>query len=578
MSGSGPLNDALLTGVAKVLGLRSAASLGELRPSTLWNLTQRELLEAARVLGLARVSRLNKEALLARVWEALAERGVLPANGAGEHHPAPAPTAAEANAEEADDHETGETPPEAAHKFEVGEREKVDLSVLREETQKNIPWGYGRDRVTALPVDPDRLCVYWEVTDDSMNRARAGLGPAGKDAWLSLRVYDVSDRIFDGTNAHSYFDHKVERGDRQWFFHVGKPSSQAIAEIGLKSNEGYFVKVARSSRIEFPRREPVPWSEPEWMTVQVGSGEVQPAQGPPPGPGPGPGPGGWHGGGGGGGEWGGGDFGTEAAGVRRRIWEERVPLEGGGYEERYVWEEVGATELMPEVHESWSWEGDTVITSWSAGPFTYPVEAPPLTRETYTGPTRVYRAGTKTHVVWGPWQVVIRGLGATSEHRVVARWEIYRSWTTSGWRESARLEGAGPIGSSEGLGGASERWGRTGSELRLRGASERFFVGASELRLGGASEKSFLGASQWTARGASERRLSGGSELRLGGASETRLGGASELRYGGASEQRLGGASEQRLRGASERLGGGSEQRVHDPGSPWPSLEDEARK
>ena len=240
MSGSGPLNDALLTGVAKVLGLRNAASLGELRPSTLWNLTQRELLEAARVLGLARVSRLNKEALLARVWEALADQGVLPSNGAGEHPPAPAEPAGESNQAEADEQEPGETPPEDAHKFEVGEQQKPDLAALRDEAQKHIPWGYGRDRVTALPVDPDRMCVYWEVTDDSMARARTGLGPAGKDAWLALRIYDVSDRIFDGTNAHSYFDHNLDRSDRQWFFHIGKPSSQAIAEIGLKSSEGYF--------------------------------------------------------------------------------------------------------------------------------------------------------------------------------------------------------------------------------------------------------------------------------------------------------------------------------------------------
>ena len=60
-----------------------------------------------------------------------------------------------------------------------------------------------------MPVDPDRLCVYWEVTDDGIARARAGLGAGGPGAWLALRVYDVTGRIFDGTNAHSYFDHNA---------------------------------------------------------------------------------------------------------------------------------------------------------------------------------------------------------------------------------------------------------------------------------------------------------------------------------------------------------------------------------
>src|SRR5688572_13999859 len=83
MSGSAVANEALLGGVAKVLGLPDAAALGELRPSTLWNRTQRELLEAARLLGIAKVSRLNKEALLARVWEALESAGAFTGDGEG---------------------------------------------------------------------------------------------------------------------------------------------------------------------------------------------------------------------------------------------------------------------------------------------------------------------------------------------------------------------------------------------------------------------------------------------------------------------------------------------------------------
>src|SRR5690242_16150392 len=63
---------------------------------------------------------------------------------------------------------------------------------------EHIPWGYGQDRVTAMAVDPDRLYAYWEVTDPAIERARRGLGHGGKDAWLCLRIYDISGRIFDG--------------------------------------------------------------------------------------------------------------------------------------------------------------------------------------------------------------------------------------------------------------------------------------------------------------------------------------------------------------------------------------------
>src|SRR3954466_4524812 len=158
MSGSAVANEALLAGVAKVLGLPSSAALGELRPSTLWNRTQRELLEAARLLGVAKVSRLNKEALLARVWEALDQAGAFGATGAaapGEHTSNGTPRSEEpplagvaASLEAATlrvEEDPDETPPAAAHKFEVGGRVPVDLAKLRAEAEAHIPWSYDRD-------------------------------------------------------------------------------------------------------------------------------------------------------------------------------------------------------------------------------------------------------------------------------------------------------------------------------------------------------------------------------------------------------------------------------------------------
>ena len=167
-------------------------------------------------------------------------------------------------------------PPAEAPRVARPEPTKFDLGQVRdaELPREHIPWGYGHDRVTAMPVDPDRLYVYWEVTDGAMMNARRGLGTAGEDAWLSLRVYDVTGRIFDGTNAHAYFDHRVERHDRQWFLPIGKPGSAVCVEIGMKSSEGYFVRIARSARVDFPRAAPAPAGEIEWMSVRATTGEI----------------------------------------------------------------------------------------------------------------------------------------------------------------------------------------------------------------------------------------------------------------------------------------------------------------
>jgi hypothetical protein len=435
--------------------------------------------------------------------------------------------------------------------------QKFDLGDKQGATPQYIPWGYDQDRVTAMAVDPEGLFVYWEVTDAAIERARAGLGPGGPSAWLNLRVYDVTDRIFDGTNAHSYFDHKLERGDRQWFFHIGKPTSTTTVELGMKSLEGHFVKIARSSRIDFPRREPAPWQEPEWLTVHSANGPV-------------------------GSPFRAGAAEHEAGGAEEPPYA-TAGDEGGLYfeherghhelvhriiaqmiEHRWDWERVFSYEWASAL-TSLQWEGPIIRTSWEAGPFTFPVEVPGLTEQRFEGRSVVYSQHGTTHIIYGPWQVVIRGIGAHAERKVLGLWEIYRSWVSSaGMTIRNETWRATMPGGSEVVMGASERRFVGASEVRLRGGSELFQVGASELRLAGASETLFAGASEWRLRGASELAYAGASEWRARGASERMMAGASEWRAAGASELRLGGASERVALGASERLGA-AEPRLETP-------------
>jgi hypothetical protein len=467
--------------IAGMLGLSAGegSELGSIAPSALLRYTRRTLLEAARLLGLTGIHRLTKEALVERFHEALQAL-------------APAATAP-----------PRETPP----KFDLGRAPEAAVE------QANIPWGYGQDRVTAMVVDPERLFVYWEVTDEAIARARPELGAGGATAALSLRVYDVSGRIFDGTNAHDYFDHAIARGDRQWFFSIGKPSSTAVVELGLKSDEGYFVRIARSGRADFPRREPVGPGGVEWLTVRTAVGAVdEPRAGAPAATSP-------------------VACGATIESDPVRAWDIRGAYADGNGQ----WTVRG----WGRAHE-WSggrsveWEGPVVRTSWEAGPFTYAVDAPGHVEERVQGTVTTTVVDGRTHVVHGPWRVVIRGLGARAERRVLAVWEIRRSWVTHGEtiRSVAGRTSWASGGSEQRVGGASERRWLAASELRLGGASEVYLLGASELRYLGASETAFAAASEW--------RHLGASEWRYAGASERVAGGASEQRHAGASERHLG--------------------------------------
>ena len=455
-----------------------------------------ELVERARRAGLTGIHRLTKAALAARIQQA----GRKPAARTDEQEPADTP-----------------------HKFDLGLASGQDRG--REE---DIPWGYGQDRVTAMAVDPERLYVYWEATDEAIERARAGLGAGGPGAWLNLRVYDVTNRIFDGTNAHAYFDHSVSRTDRQWFFFLGRPTSTAVVEIGLKSSEGYFVRLARSGRVDFPRKEAVARSGVEWLTVRSASGEVDTPQFEPRevpavvGSAP-----------------------TNGHVEPVRAWDIRRTHAARNGEWTVHDESFGTGTAWQEWGE-WArtieWEGPVVRTAWESGPFTYPVEQPRYVEERYEGPVTVRAVNGTTHIVHSARQVVIRGIGAKAERRVLAVWEVRHSWPT---HEGVALH---EVGDASGTRGGSEQLARGASEIRWRGASERRLGGASELYLLGASELRYLGASELLYSGASEWRARGASEVRYVGASEWRERGASERLHAGASERAWPGASENRPR------------------------------
>jgi len=466
----------------------SLASLAALRLEAIRARTRKDLLEVARWLELKGASRMPKNELAKCILDGLKARAL-----------------------------RDEEDPSVTAKLDLGP------AGMSEKPVNHIPWGYGQDRVVAAAVDPDRLYVYWEVTDTAIGRARLGLGPGGAGAWLNLRVHDTTGLIFDGTNANSYFDQRVERSDRQWSFSIGKPTSTAQVEIGMKSTEGFFVRIARAGRVDFPRKEAVAWSEPEWLTVLPATGEVRgagtgmPFQGRSAGPAPGAGP----------------PTGFEPPPPFAPIALWRLHESGADRETRIAellqagWERV---EWREEQGEGWyelqgrtDWMEPITTRSWEAGPFRYPVEVEPPVREEWRGPTISFKVGGVTHVIHGPWQVVIRNLGAHQERAVLGRWEMYRSWVAAEGGEIRREIASGPVralGASERLGASEQRW-LSGSELRLAGASELWRLGASELRLGGASEVLFVGASERRLGGASERHLAGASE-RLGG-SEPRL-------------------------------------------------------
>ncbi len=477
--------------IRKTLGESESAALVK---ETLEGASRAKLLSASRVLGLTGVSRLRKNELADRLWRALREAE---SPRTMEEAPPPAPEAKPTVVE----HAPRSRAEFEAHKYSLTD-EELSATAPRE-APEHIPWSYGRDRVRALPVDPDRLYVYWEVTDEARERVREKLGAGASGAWLNLRIYDTTGRLFDGTNAHSYFDHRVENGSRQWFFDVGKAGSEAFVEVGMRSPEGGFARIARSGRVIFPRRSPAPYREPQWLTVRASAEPPRVVESAEP---------------------------VVSSDARRSPRFVEVPAQGTdpaspkstARVEPPARPEESVDEVRREREIQTRWEAPVEVRVWEEGPDMLAVNAPAPVWETYPGEVTSFEVDGRTHLVFGPWQVVVRGLSAFEERRVVSRWTIHRSWAIESGGQTALESIPRRMAGSSALSGGSERRFRGASELRLSGASELLYRGASERRLGGASERVYAAASERLVRGASEKLVRGGSERRLGGGASGR--------------------------------------------------------
>ncbi len=421
-----------------------------------------------------------------------------------------------------------------------------------------VPWGYGENRITVVVRDPDSAYLYWEITDEGIAAARVRLGNAGGDGWCNLRVYDTTGREFDGTNAHDYFDIRVDRVDREYFLMIRRPTSTLHVEIGVKSHEGFFQPVARSGRADFPRNAPSPNTSLEWMTVT--SDDAPPAVAPyrsryagPPPPLPG----------------------REGAGyvdVWRAAYAPSMPQDTTEQSREHAsWSGAGVHrtfERSAHIERWWhleewraEWRGGLRFkrwigaafehgdASWQAGPFPVDLVDPARVALELLGGGAVHLESVEEGVgftVFGPWRVTVRGFETDPHRRVLATWSM--RWVRAStpmierWGYSLERQRVDGYQLERITLGASEREG-----LLERGASERWRMGASERLLSGASE--------WTARGASETVFAAGSHWGFAGASALLYRGASESI--GASERWRLGASEQ-LRGGTSEWGGGA--------------------
>jgi glycosyltransferase involved in cell wall biosynthesis len=132
------------------------------------------------------------------------------------------------------------------------------------ERLREIIWDIGqkypipqqRDSVELLMVNPRLGHVTWHVPEESAVAARQRSRGAFSDAPLVVRIYDVTDIIFDGSNAHMSFDLDVGKLSGNYYFKVDRQGRNYLAETGLRNAQGDFFPLSRSNTAFFDLDKP----------------------------------------------------------------------------------------------------------------------------------------------------------------------------------------------------------------------------------------------------------------------------------------------------------------------------------
>lgn len=131
----------------------------------------------------------------------------------------------------------------------------------------DLPDSYGDTKVVLLPVDPYLVHVYWDVAPGELEKTKTHLGEGPQHVQATLRFYDITSIIFDGSNAHSVFDVDIELQARNWYVHLWSPERSYCVDLGFRTKDGRFVPIARSNVAETPRAWPLERGEERFMLV-----------------------------------------------------------------------------------------------------------------------------------------------------------------------------------------------------------------------------------------------------------------------------------------------------------------------
>jgi glycosyltransferase involved in cell wall biosynthesis len=135
---------------------------------------------------------------------------------------------------------------------------------LDAETLRHCAWKIGEQRpadayapsenhVGLAAVSPNQGFAHWRIRQEWVDETARKRGGAWNNCRLVLRLYDVTCITFTGFNAHRIQDEPLPGLFGQRFFHLPRPGTSQLAEVGFVLRSGEFIPAVRSHSVQFAR-------------------------------------------------------------------------------------------------------------------------------------------------------------------------------------------------------------------------------------------------------------------------------------------------------------------------------------
>ncbi|HDQ25534.1 MAG TPA: DUF4912 domain-containing protein, partial [bacterium] len=147
-----------------------------------------------------------------------------------------------------------------------------------EKDETAIPERYHDNKIVLMARDPYWCYSYWDISSELMNEKIKAV--ENEESYtLVLRVHDVTDVVFNGSNSHKHQDITVTGDANNWYINVWEAGRSYIVELGFRTESGKFILIARSNTVGTPRDRVSDKTDEEWMTVDEDYDELMKASG-----------------------------------------------------------------------------------------------------------------------------------------------------------------------------------------------------------------------------------------------------------------------------------------------------------